>query len=145
MIEFAVEPISSDYQVASLETSFDWEEILRAYPRTNFVLFAFRAKFKENANMQLIEELDNDANEAAKKFGLLYYFKGKPNINGDCLSWCLWPELEQAERAAATDEHRSAAAIAKNNYKPFNVEVYFLRKAFDGIRFERILDRPSHH
>jgi hypothetical protein len=92
-----------------------------------------------DADLALLREHDDRAyEEALRSGGLLRYFKGHANDQGECLSFCLWETRDQAVRAAGAASHESAADITARMYLSYVLDRYWLKKEGGKLVFESI-------
>ncbi len=133
-----VSPTHPDYATLPIEDGFDWSSLSRC-PFDSLYLIVFRSLRRPEADLDLLRELDDRAyEEALASGGLLSYFKGHANEQGQCLSFCLWETGEQARKASGAPRHRSAASITAQTYLTYTLERYRLKKQGDNLVFERI-------
>ena len=127
MIKGKVKPLLSNYQILPIETTFDWNNLFKNIDGETFFLVVFRSKARKNTDRKLLHEYDKRALiEAEKAGGLIYYFSGEINENGECLSWCLWDDRLKAKFASALPDHSKAMAIANTMYEYYNLERYLI-------------------
>lgn len=133
-----ISPRHSDYARLSIEDGFDWSSI-SCCRFERLYLVAFRSVWQPEADLGLLREHDDRAfEEALASGGLLRYFKGNANEQGECLSFCLWETREQARQAAAAASHRSAAGVSAQMYLSYSLDRYWIRKAGEKLVFEPI-------
>src|SRR5215210_4064895 len=111
-----ISPRYPDYATLPIEDGFDWSS-LYCCSFERLYLVVFRSVWRPEADLDLLLEHDDRANQEALKIGgLLRYFKGHANERGECLSFCLWETREQARNAAGAASHRSAAGLTAQMY-----------------------------
>jgi len=133
-----ISPAHPDYATLPIEDGFDWSS-LSHYPFDSLYLIVFRSLRRPEADLDLLLEHDDRAYaEALISGGLLRYFKGQANEQGECLSFCLWETREQAMKAADAASHRTAAGISAHMYSSYILDRYWLKKAEENLVFEQI-------
>ena len=133
-----ISPIHSDYATLPIQTGFDWSP-LHGCVFDELYLVVFRSVRRPDADLALLREQDDRAyEEALRSGGLLRYFKGHANEQGECLSFCLWRTRDQALEAASAASHKSAADITARMYVSYVLDRYWLKKAGGDLVFERI-------
>src|ERR687897_2034505 len=132
-----ISPRHPDYATLSIEDGFDWSSL--SYCRfERLYLVVFRSVWQPEADLDLLCEHDDRAfEEALRSGGLLRYFKGHANEQGECLSFCLWETSEQAREAASAASHKSAANITARMYLSYVLDRYWLKQAGGDLVFER--------
>ncbi|HET6688192.1 MAG TPA: hypothetical protein VFG82_02420 [Rubrobacter sp.] len=133
-----ISPRHPDYATLSIEDGFDWSSL--SYCRfERLYLVVFRSVWQPEADLDLLREHDDRAfEEALASGGLLRYFKGNANEQGECLSFCLWETREQARQAADAPSHRSAAGVSAQMYLSYALKRYWIRKVGEKFVFEPI-------
>ena len=100
--------IRSDYATAPYHFAFNWYSIIHTFTHTasehlelrdadslDFFVIVFRSRINENADRQLLGELDSAAHvEAVEGGGLLKYWFGTPNADGRNLATCTCAPLQ---------------------------------------------------
>jgi hypothetical protein len=133
-----ISPRHPDYATLSIEDAFDWSS-LSCCLFERLYLVVFRSVWQPEADLDLLLEHDDRAfEEALASGGLLRYFKGHANEQGECLSFCLWETREQARQAADAASHRSAAGVSAQMYLSYSLERYWIRKVGEKLVFEPI-------
>jgi hypothetical protein len=133
-----ISPRHPDYAALSIQDGFDWSS-LSCCLFDRLYLVVFRSVWQPEADLDLLREHDDRAyEEALMSGGLLRYFKGNANEQGECLSFCLWETREQARQAADATSHRSAAAVSAQMYLSYSLERYWIRKVGEKLDFEPI-------
>jgi hypothetical protein len=133
-----ISPKHSDYATRPIQTGFDWSP-LYGCSFERLYLVVFRSVRRPDADLDLLREHDDRAyEEALRSGGLLRYFKGYANEQGECLSFCLWETGEQAREAASTASHKSAANLTARMYLSYVLDRYWLKKAEGELVFARI-------
>jgi hypothetical protein len=133
-----ISPTHPDYATLPIEHGFDWSS-LSCCLFDRLYLVAFRSVWQPEADLDLLREHDDRAfEEALESGGLLRYFQGHANEQGECLSFCLWETREQARNAADATSHRSAASVSAQMYLSYLLERYWLKNVEDRLIFERI-------
>ena len=132
-----ISPKHPDYAARPIQTGFDWSP-LYGCSFDRLYLVVFRSVRRPDADLVLLREHDDRAyEEALRSGGLLRYFKGHANEQGECLSFCLWETSEQAREAASAASHKSAANITARMYLSYVLDRYWLKKAGGELVFER--------
>lgn len=133
-----ISPKHPDYATRPIQTGFDWSP-LSGCPFDRLYLVVFRSVRRTDADLVLLSEHDDRAyEEALRSGGLLKYFKGHANEQGECLSFCLWETGERAREAASASSHKAAASITARMYVSYVLDSYWLKKAGGELVFERI-------
>jgi hypothetical protein len=133
-----ISPRHPDYATLSIEDGFDWSS-LSCCLFEKLYLVVFRSLRRPEVDLDLLSEHDDRAfEEALASGGLLRYFKGNANEQGECLSFCLWQTRELARQAADAASHRSAARVSAQMYLSYSLDRYWIRKAGDKLVFEPI-------
>jgi hypothetical protein len=95
-----LEPIREDYAIAPYTESFNWQGIVDylrnlaneegyQWPKSEFFLVAFRSRLNLHVDLQRLYELDMRSHEEATvSGGLLKYWYGTRNENGENLATC---------------------------------------------------------
>src|SRR5215204_7224858 len=124
-----ISPRHSDYATLSIQDGFDWSS-LSGCSFDQLYLVVFRSVRRPDADLALLREHDDRAYaEALESGGLLKYFKGHANEQGECISFCLWETSEQAREAASAASHKSAANITARMYISYFLDRYWLKQA----------------
>lgn len=117
-------PIHQNYATLPIQKGFDWSAVA-GYPFDALYLVVFRSVRRPAADLDLLREYDDRAyEEALRSGGLLHYFKGEANEQGQCLSFCLWEDQESARRASGGKLHQDAARITAEMYESYRLERY---------------------
>ena len=133
-----ISPKHPDYTTRPIQTGFDWSA-LYGCSFGQLYLVVFRSVRRPDADLALLREHDDRAyEEALRSGGLLRYFKGHANEQGECISFCLWETSEQAREAASAASHKSAADITARMYLSYVLDRYWLKQAGGELIFERI-------
>jgi hypothetical protein len=133
-----ISPRHEDNAMLPIEDAFDWSS-LSFCDFEQLYLVVFRSLRLPEADLDLLREHDDRAfEEALASGGLLRYFKGNANEQGECLSFCLWETREQARHAADGAAHRSAAGVSAQMYLSYSLERYWIRKVGEELVFEPI-------
>jgi hypothetical protein len=133
-----ISPKHPDYAIRPIQTGFDWSP-LYGCSFDQLYLVVFRSVRRPDADLVLLREHDDRAyEEAVRSGGLLRYFKGHANEQGECLSFCLWETSERAREAASAASHKSAANITARMYLSYVLDRYWLKRAGGELVFESI-------
>lgn len=124
-------PISpyEGYQTLPFQEGFDVPEILRmardkdGLPDDHpFYLVDFSSQLKPDANVTLLIELDDAAHlEAHNSKGFSLYYRGDPDSQGHCRSFCVWQSMKEAWDASQKPAHREAADSVDDMYSWYQV------------------------
>jgi hypothetical protein len=137
-----IHPAREDYTQGSIETAFDWQDVLNKVsafrdidPADGLFLFVFRSEQRNLSEHETatLEQADIAAFcEAMYDFPdeFLYYCRNKN------LSWCLWTGQEFAEDVIHGPAHRRAAQLTRGTYESVNTAGYTVRRAGEGSRVE---------
>jgi hypothetical protein len=129
-------PIDSAYANLPIEEGFNWSSSLGDARFEGLYLVVFRSVRRAGADLELLQEHDDQAYAAALEAGgLLRYFKGEVNGRRECLSFCLWESREQALSASGGATHRWAARLSAEMYESYVVERFDLVKTGGRLVF----------
>ncbi|MDX1994739.1 MAG: hypothetical protein SF029_20315 [bacterium] len=129
-------PVHPHYMLLPIEDGFNWTECLAHVREGQWYLVVFRSKHRADADEALLTELDNRASSAARSLpGFLFYFIGTPLSTGECLSFCLWSQQQEAKLASAQPEHREAVEKGLGAYEYYRLERYHVLKQNETIQF----------
>lgn len=118
-------PTRSDYATVPIWQGFNWSECVVGLGEVRLYLVVFRSVRRETADADRLKEYDDRAHrEVEHGAGLLYYFKGEPKEQRECLSFCLWESRRQAREAIRRPRHVAAAALASEMYESYDLERY---------------------
>ncbi|KAI5449666.1 hypothetical protein NCC49_004127 [Naganishia albida] len=110
----------------------------------------FRSTRRPGSSSHSLYTADRLAHEeAVASGGLLFYWYGAPDENGDNVATCLWASREDARRASTSARHRVAAGLAKGVYERYELIRYVVERSEgetglrvglweDQIGFERV-------
>ncbi|KAJ3277795.1 hypothetical protein HDU76_010172 [Blyttiomyces sp. JEL0837] len=91
-------------------------------------IVAFRSTRKKNSNTDSLYSADKQAHiEATRNGGLLKYWYGEANANGDNLATCIWESREHALEATKGPLHRKAMALTASSFEKWRLERLSLR------------------
>ncbi len=122
-------PVKAGYQTAPILEAFNWSYTLSDVEWGRWYLIVFRSLRRQDVDNDLLTEYDDIAfAEAMASGGLLRYYKGEMDKEGNCLSLCVWQNRRQAQAATMLPDHRSAAQLTNRFYVWYDVERYILRK-----------------
>ncbi|KAJ9113979.1 hypothetical protein QFC22_005797 [Naganishia vaughanmartiniae] len=82
---------------------------------------------------------DREAHEeAVHSGGLLMYWYGEPDSQGNNVATCVWTGRDAAQKASRLEKHRLAAGLAGRVYKSYELVRYCVRKeeGEPGLRIE---------
>ena len=139
---FEVTWTREDYAKVDITSGFDWPEIMNLARDLRGIrygdelyLVVFRSRIKSDITGELYEELlradeaaleeAKAANEDGEPSGLLCYFAGEPDSEGNCLSFCFWTSREAA-LARMGPQHKVAMEYADRVYEEFSFERHLL-------------------
>lgn len=144
--------------VARLHDVFDLPEGQELY------LVVFRSQRKDGLSAEdigLLTDYDHNAHEeaASKKdeYGrtsLLHYFKGLPDADGFCMSWCVWTSEATAKLASGKEpkseepqgaEHHKAMHLARLMYQKYGIQTYRIRLEGESIAAQITQDTWTIH
>lgn len=110
---------------------FNWS-ILPALPldhRARYYGVLFRSTRLAGSSTRSLYAADRDAHEeAVRSGGLLVYWYGYSNAQGDNVATCLWTSRGAARRASGLEMHRLAAGLASGVYERYELVRYCVRK-----------------
>ena len=122
----ALAPISDRYAHVPVAEAFDWTDAAGALGAGEWYLVAFRSVRRTDADVERLEQFDDLAHaEASTAPGFVHYFKGPADVDGSCLSFCLWDSRADARAAAGLPAHRAAVELIREMYDSYTLE--FLR------------------
>lgn len=110
--------------------AFNWDALrLPLAIEREWYVVAFRSKRQAGSPSKSLYEADRAAHEEAVAHGgLLLYWYGVPNDQGENLATCIWTDRHAALRALSGDKHRVAMELARDMYEHYRLERYALRK-----------------
>lgn len=146
-----VQPVSHDHLDLTIEEAFAWQEIIDGIQQERrkggdirfnlagraLYLVVFESLRDENANPELIAELDHAAHqEALGSLALLHYYADTPNEEGKARSWCLWLDDKSAREAVSGPAHQEAMGRAPEFYRDnYTVRLFSVIPHDEGILF----------
>jgi hypothetical protein len=147
VIEFPkldVYPRYPDYALRPLHEAFDVPEILKmAYDKGQLPydhllhLVDFGSQKLPQVDEGRIIMLDDAAHrEASQSDGFLLYFRGDPDAQGHCRSFCAWRSPQEAMLASDKPAHRLAADAVDELYGWYQVTMRQIRLADNPQGFE---------
>ena len=134
-------PLVPDCATRPIEESFNWQEWARGSGERTAYLVVFRSKRKPMADPVLLEAYDFGAYLGAQTVpGLIQYYRGLPDEDGHCVSFCFWERRDDAVHASRHPLHSSAVAIVDQVYEWFRLERYVIEMtdAPAGVRFNAL-------
>jgi hypothetical protein len=139
ILEF--KPIVENYAVVPIQEAFDWQGILQTIteqrnlaPDFPFYLADFPSKRLPGVDETALHEFDHHAHlEALKSPALIYYFKGEKDEEGNCRSFCLWMDSDEAWRVSRGPKHTAAVNAADGMYEaPFGPKRFLVHLSDSG-------------
>jgi hypothetical protein len=89
----------------------------------------FRSTRRPSSSTAPLYAADRHAHEEAiRSGGLLVYWYGVPNPQGDNVATCLWASRSAAREASGLEMHRLAAGLASGVYERYELVRYCVRK-----------------
>lgn len=132
-----VEPYMA-YQQRPTSEGFNWSDILEQTAVNSAYLVAFRSTRTPDADVELLNYLDEQAHEEAlESDGLLVYFQGEATEQGECVSFCLWENPQAARKASQGPKHQAAIRSTASMYEQFTLERYTVKRVKEQVLFER--------
>ena len=133
----ALAPVASGYANASIAEAFNWADCAGAVEPGEWYLVAFRSVVQPDADLDRLREFDDNAHdEATRAPGFVHYFKGPLDIDGSCLSFCMWNSRAEARAASARPHHRAAVSIIGETYAEYVLEFHRVRRIAGAVAFE---------
>jgi len=131
-------PIIDAYATAPINEGFNWSDCAPRLSEGEWYLVVFRSIRREAIDDLTLEMHDYGAHIEAQRRadGLVFYFRGIPNENRECLSFCLWNSREEAARASQLPLHRVAMSMVNEKYEWYSLERYVVRKAPGSFRID---------
>lgn len=131
--------VRPDYAVGKYQESFPFEHLTKLLPAdVTLHCVAFRSRLFDHVNMssqmrQQLSDLDEASHsEANKSGGLLKYWFGIPDAQGNNLATCVWLTKGHADRATVHKKHTAAAKTVRGWYENWQVELYEWSR--DGLK-----------
>lgn len=154
---------AEDYQRAGIFVGFD---MLSAVTRLRdaygllkdqqYYLVVFRSQRNPGLteeDIDLLATKDHLAHKEAHDYrneqggqALLHYYKGLPDADGFCISWCVWTseaiaklasgKVHQEGAEAPSSSHSDAMRLARQMYQKYGIQTYRLRLSPDGESLE---------
>jgi hypothetical protein len=135
-------PVTARYATVPILEGFNWADCAARVAEGEWYLVVFRSVRREAIDDLTLEMHDYGAYIEAQRraVGLVFYFRGTPNEQRDCLSFCIWSSRQEAARAAKLPLHQVAMTMVDEKYEWYSLERYVLRKVRgrDGIEVEPI-------
>lgn len=151
-----------NYQTAEIWQGFDMvDAVMRLHEEYDLTdeqqlyLVVFRSRRNLNLSeddINLLTLLDRRAEQEARdrldddgRLALLHYFKGMPDADRNCVSWCVWTDENLAKQAVTAPEHHKAALLARRTYEPGSVRLqkYHVNLTEDGVHIQSTPDTPE--
>ncbi|EGV63108.1 hypothetical protein PSN45_004623 [Yamadazyma tenuis] len=143
---------SEDYATGGYFDSFNIEDVVRearaiaarlGKPLQPFSVYivAFRSKLFDNVRVSAekratLGDIDKDSHlEANISGGLLKYFFGVPDQDGNNLATCWWVDKDYAQRGGGGKAHRNGVKVVRSWYQKWQIEEYVLNVAESLISF----------
>jgi hypothetical protein len=136
-----IKPIVENYAVAPIQEAFDWQGILQTItglrnlaPGYPFYLVDFPSKRLPGIDETALHEYDDLSHlEALQSPALIYYFMGEKDEEGNCRSFCLWMDSEEAWRVSHGPKHTAAVNAADDMYEsPFDPKRFLVHLSDSG-------------
>ncbi len=122
----ALRPVSEAYATLPVEDAFDWSDPAAQLPIGEWYMVAFRSIRRAGADEERLAHYDGLAHrEAEGAAGFVSYFKGPVDVDGTCLSFCLWDSRAEARAASGRPDHLEAVSLIGEMYEAYTLE--FLR------------------
>lgn len=123
-------PVTAKYATVPIMEGFNWQECSSRLDPGEWYLIVFRSIRREAIDDLTLEMHDYGAYIEAQRraIGLVFYFRGTPNADRECLSFCIWAGRQEAARAARLPLHREAMMMVEEKYEWYALERYLLRK-----------------
>jgi hypothetical protein len=125
----ALRPVSQAYATLPVEHAFDWSDAAVALPMGEWYMVAFRSIRRHGADEERLTFYDDLAHrEAEGAPGFVSYFKGPVDVDGTCLSFCLWDSRAEARAAAGRPDHLEAVSLIGEMYEAYTLEFLRVRR-----------------
>jgi hypothetical protein len=96
-------------------------------------MVAFRSIRRDGVDEERLTNHDDWAHaEAMDAPGFVHYFKGPTQLDGRCMSFCLWDSRAEARDAASRPAHLTAAALTHDSYAEYTLEFHRVVRLDDG-------------
>ncbi len=126
-------PVSDRYASLPVADAFTWDACGDQVRPGEWYMVAFRSRRRPGVDEDRLTAYDDWAHhEAMKAPGFAHYFKGPTQVDGLCMSFCLWDSRAEAREAAGRPAHTQAAALTHEAYAEYRLEFHRVRRLGDG-------------
>lgn len=131
-------PVLPDYATAPIHTGFNWSACASFLPAGQWYMVVFRSVRLDEGEHLTLEMYDYGAYIEAQRRaeGLLMYYRGYPDEQRACLSFCIWSDRAEAMRAAQLPLHTIAMSKVAEMYESYSLERYVLLKTTESSILE---------
>lgn len=122
-------PVSDRYATLPVADAFTWAACAVDVDPGEWYMVTFRSIRRPDADEVSLTAHDDWAHaEAMGASGFVHYFKGPTQVDGRCMSFCLWDSRSEARAAAGRPAHREAAAVTHEAYADYTLEFHRVRR-----------------
>ncbi len=122
-------PTTSRYCEVPIADGFTWPDAIQQTPGGGLYLVVFRSLLRDTADEALLIRYDDAAYlEAQGTGGLLHYFRGHPQGDRKCVSFCVWELIAAARATYRRPAHRTAMRFVDVMYESYSMERYVVRR-----------------
>jgi hypothetical protein len=126
-------PVSDRYAILPVADAFTWGACEADVKPGEWYMVAFRSIRRDGVDEARLTSHDDWAHsEAMKAPGFVHYFKGPTQLDGRCMSFCLWDSRAEARDAASRPAHLKAAALTHESYAEYTLEFHRVVRLDDG-------------
>ncbi|KAH8722422.1 hypothetical protein GQ44DRAFT_566293, partial [Phaeosphaeriaceae sp. PMI808] len=145
-----LKPVRPDYATAPYTSALNFDNVLSAlrnlistsktkFSQTSFYVVVFQSQLKQDIDMEWLYKLDFESHrEACESGGLLKYWFGKSNGEGENLATCFWHSREDAYNGGRGPWHKKARAAGRELYEKiaFSTHKFTVLDGAEGFKFE---------
>jgi hypothetical protein len=126
-------PVSDRYAILPVADAFTWDACEADVAPGEWYMVAFRSIRRDGVDEERLTSHDDWAHaEAMDAPGFVHYFKGPTQLDGRCMSFCLWDSRAEARDAASRPAHLKAAALTHESYAEYTLEFHRVVRLDDG-------------
>ncbi|ORX34235.1 hypothetical protein BD324DRAFT_173468 [Kockovaella imperatae] len=132
---------SSRYATERYDIAFNWTDLegLPLDMHREWYCVVFRSKRKASSSNLSLYSADRAAHyEAIEGGGLIMYWYGEPDDQGQNLATCVWQSRQQALEGTKGPRHIHAMRQAAKAYESFTLERWVLRKERGKLRLSLV-------
>jgi heme-degrading monooxygenase HmoA len=126
-------PVSDRYAILPVADAFTWDACEADVAPGEWYMVAFRSIRRDGVDEERLTSHDDWAHaEAMDAPGFVHYFKGPTQLDGRCMSFCLWDSRAEARDGASRPAHLKAAALTHESYAEYTLEFHRVVRLDDG-------------